>query len=166
MGKIIIICPECRQKLRIPKTDRILTICCPKCGGRYEYPIRKFKKPKKKVLSIAITFIIIFIGIFFVIVTIRQNIIGTLPFNAVLFVNAENKTYFSPPLLLHDERDFLTLAPYGLALKVGYRPASTETSSAIHNKELFSSKDDDPVWIDIKRKIYYYMFDSNIEKIK
>jgi len=46
--KIIIECPNCRQKLRIPKTTNTLRITCknPECGASFLYPTQKIYKKK------------------------------------------------------------------------------------------------------------------------
>jgi len=78
------------------------------------------------------------------------------PDNTIVFVDNDNKTYFAPPLLSEDKREFLVATKYSYAAEFGTMPASKEV--ALDIEVIMERK---TIYVDLKKNIYFVLPQDN-----
>lgn len=94
------------------------------------------------VLGLAVLGFFLFIG---------SESIRTIPDNAIVYVDEDTKTYFSPPLLRTDSRDFCAPARYSYVRDRAIQAASSEVEAMIR---AVPPDPDDIVYVDLKREVF------------
>jgi hypothetical protein len=114
---------------------------------------------KKNVLSILIFFIVIIIIILSMIAS--SDWIHRAPDNAFVFANKNTMTYFSPPLLIEDKRDFIIQSSYRFVIENGYEPGGIYSKRLNDVVKGDSKWNESVVYVNLKDKKYYTHSDLN-----
>lgn len=150
----IVTCEKCGKKLRIPEQENCAKIRCgnPECRFVFNLYLEKNKtrsinisKPFKKI-GIYIFGILILVAL----VYFRTDKIVFPPDNTIVFVDSDSKTYFAPPLLTEDKREFLVATKYSYAAEFETMPASKEV--ALDIDVIMENK---TIYVDLKKNIYF-----------
>lgn len=86
--RVIIVCPNCGQKLAIPKTINTLRVTCPKCGTSFVYPAQATRKKRTSWLFNRVKHHPIFLSLIVTLwffLTVNRYSRGTLSLNNSFF---------------------------------------------------------------------------------
>ena len=109
----------------------------------------------KRILSGALS-VVVCIAVFAFIGVVASASIDcsqATPDHAMVLISEDEKTYFSPPLMVSDSRDYL-VTYYWKDCKDRFKPASAEVA-------LFNPKDDAFVFVDLRQQCYFVLPQNN-----
>ncbi|QDV88993.1 hypothetical protein RAS2_00520 [Phycisphaerae bacterium RAS2] len=117
------------------------------------HKVNRPKSPTAKVIVFvkSVAIFVLGLGVLGFYLFIGSESFRTIPDSAIVYVDEESKTYFSPPLLRTDSRDFCTPARYSCACEKAIPVASSEVEAMI---KVVPPDPDDIIYIDLKREVF------------
>jgi hypothetical protein len=148
----ITICEKCGTKLRIPINNQIAKIRCGNPECRHIFQIKSNNKRKQKFFRTLkyIGTYILGMAFFAALIYFSADTTTYPPDNTIVFVDRKSKTYFAPPLIPEDKRNFLIETRYPFAAENNTLPASKEIA-----KDLDVIFDNKIIYVDMEKNIYF-----------